>query len=332
MIELNGPLLSLISFLITFSLLIPFINFLYKVKLNDPNPSNRRDVFGKKTPIFKKLRSNTAGTPIGAGFLIVIVVSILSVIYFGLIDKWDLEILSIIVTMMLFMFLGMFDDLKKTFHFKGALFDLRVRHKFVIQIIISLILSYWFISLGVIQIDLLGIPLLSNLYISTILLSLGMTFLLNAFNITDGVDGLSAGTLCIILIGIIALAIGLGNSTVQLFSFILLGSLIAYLYFNIFPARVLMGDSGSLAFGSVFFLLLVLMNYGYLIPILGLIYILEALSTLIQWFSRRFFGKKVFDIAPLHYHFENRVWHQTKVTMRAYLLQIILVLLALSLV
>lgn len=329
---MNTPLLALISFFITFAAFLPFINLLYKLKLKDPSPGKHRDLFGKETPIFKKLRSGTSGTPIGGGLLIVSVVTILSVLYFQFIGEWNTEILGILVTFVAFMLLGLFDDLKKTFHFKGGPFELRVRQKFVLELIISSAISYWLVKEGVIHICIPGLFEITNPYVLVGLSSVGMTFMLNAYNITDGVDGLSGGTLSIVLIGILGLASFTGNTTVGVFSALLLGGLLAYLYFNIHPARLLMGDTGSLAFGSVFCMLLLIMDFAYLIPILGLIYIVEAFSSLIQWASRRFMKKKVFDAAPLHYHLENRGWHQTKVTMRAYLVQAILVLIALSLV
>ena len=327
---MRTALYILLSFIISSALFIPFINILYKIKLSDPNPKDHRDIFGKSTPIFKKLRSSTAGTPIGGGLLMVFVVTLLTLIFFN--DNLNIEILAILTTFFSFMLLGLFDDLKKTFHFKGGPFELRVRQKFVLELLISLLLSYWFVSSGILKISIPGIINITNPFLLIFLTSFGMTFLLNAFNITDGVDGLSGGTLAIALIGILVLAQFRGNENVLIFTSLFLGTIISYLYFNIHPARLLMGDTGSLAFGSVFFLLLIILDYAYIIPILGLIYIVEALSSLIQWISRRFFKEKVFDAAPLHYHFENRGWSQPKVTMRAYILQIILLLISLSLV
>ena len=325
---MENALYILLSFVLTLIIFIPFINLLYKIKLSDPNPGSHRDIFGKSTPIFKKLRSATTGTPIGGGLLIVILVSLLTLICFW--GNLNIEIIAILVTFVSFMLLGLFDDLKKTFHFKGGPFELRVRQKFVLEIIISSIISYWFVSRGIIHISIPGILTITNPILLTALSAFGMTFMLNAFNITDGVDGLSGGTLVIGLIGVLALATFRNNDNVSIFTSLLLGSLVAYLYFNIHPSRLMMGDTGSLAFGSVFFLLFLLLDFAYLIPIFGFIYIIEALSTLVQWFSRRFFNKKVFDAAPLHYHFENRGWSQPKVTMRGYVLQSALVMLALG--
>ena len=329
---MSVPLLALISFFITFIAFVPFINLLYKLKLKDPNPGKHRDVFGKITPIFQKLRSKTSGTPIGGGLLIVLVVTILSVLYFQFIGEWNTEILGILVTFVAFMLLGLFDDLKKTFHFKAGPFELRVRHKFALELIISFVITSWLVNEGAIHISIPGLFDITNKYLLIILSSVGMTFMLNAYNITDGVDGLAGGTLAIALVGILGLASLVGNDTVSIFTSLLFGGLVAYLYFNIYPARLLMGDSGSLAFGSVLCLLLLIMDMAYLIPILGLLYIIEGLSSLIQWAARRFFDRKVFDAAPLHYHLENRGWPQTKVTMRCYLIQTVLVLVALSLV
>lgn len=327
---MNSAIYVLLAFLITFLSFVPFINLLYKIKLSDPNPSKHKDIFGKETPVFKKLRSKTSGTPIGGGLLVVIVVTVLSLTFFW--SKLNVEILGILVTFICFMLLGLFDDLKKTFHFKGGPFELRVRQKFVLEFVIASAISYWLVKRGVIHISIPGILTVENTILLTLLSSFGMTFMLNAYNITDGVDGLSSGTLSIALIGILVWATTLGNDTVRIFSSLLLGGLVAYLYFNIHPARLLMGDTGSLAFGSVFCLMLLYLDLAYIIPILGLIYVVEAFSSLIQWGSRRFLKKKVFDAAPLHYHFENRGWSQTKVTMRAYILQIFLLILCLVIV
>jgi phospho-N-acetylmuramoyl-pentapeptide-transferase len=327
---MRNSLYILLSFFITTLAFIPFINLLYKIKLSDPNPKHHKDIFGKETPIFKKLRSKTSGTPIGGGLLIVIVVSLLTLIL-----SWDginLEIIALLITFITFMLLGLFDDLKKTFHFKGGPFELEVKKKFLLELIIAIAISYWLVINGVITISIPGILDITNPILLTGLTSFGMVFMLNAYNITDGVDGLSGGTLAIGLIGVIVIANNIGNNSVGMFSSLLLGAMISYLYFNIHPARLLMGDTGSLAFGSTFFLVLLILDVAYLIPIIGLIYIIEALSSLIQWYSRKFFNKRVFDAAPLHYHFENRGWSQPKVTMRAYILQIILVIVALSLV
>ena len=327
---MSNSLYMLIAFFITFILFIPFINFLYKIKLRDPNPSSHKDIFNKSTPIFQKLRSKTANTPIGGGLLIVLVVSILSFIFFR--EDLNDQIIAILVTFISFMFLGLFDDLKKTFHFKKGPFELGVKQKFLLELIVAIGISYWRVSKGLIHISIPGLFNIENPFLLVALSSIGMTFMLNAYNITDGVDGLSAGTLIIILIGIISLASFNGNPTVEIFSSLLTGAMISYLYFNTHPARLLMGDSGSLAFGSVFFIILLMLNLAYVIPILGFIYIVEALSSLIQWYSRKFFNKKIFDSAPLHYHFENRGWSQTKVSMRAYILQSVLVMIAIELV
>ena len=327
---MNIGLLALISFFITFVFFIPFINLLYKFKLEDPNPSKHKDVFGESTPIFKKLRAGTSGTPIGGGLLIVLVVSLLTVLYFIIFDKLDIRIAGILVTFISFMILGLFDDLKKTFHFKGGPFELRVRQKFLLQAVIGIAICYWLSVNGVIKISIPGIFNVENVYLLTALSSFFMVYMLNAFNITDGVDGLSSGTLIIALVAILYFSTSIMDSTVTVFTSLLLGSLISYLYFNIHPARLLMGDTGSLAFGSVLTLLMFMTDTFYLLPIVGFIYIVEGLSSLLQWGYRRFKGKKLFDAAPLHYHLENRGWPQTKVTMRAYIAQAVLILIAIA--
>jgi phospho-N-acetylmuramoyl-pentapeptide-transferase len=100
---------------------------------------------------------------------------------------------------------------------------------------------------------------------------------------------------------------------------ILTGSLLAFLYFNIHPARVWMGDSGAFAFGAGLAVSTLLLGVPVLLPIFGAVYVVETLSSILQWYSMRYRPKKLFLIAPIHHHFEALGWPETKVTMRFWL-------------
>jgi len=325
-------ILAIGSALLALVLYIPFINLLYRLKIRDPNPKTHRDVFGKATSVFQKLRASKTGIPIGAGFLVVVVTIALFTagkFIFGYETKGFLAIISVFAT---FMLIGLIDDIRKTFNIKGRALQLRVREKFILQLFASFVISYFLAREGIIKLSLPGVFEITNIYLVTLFSGLGMTFMLNAFNITDGSDGLAGGILLFALIPIWLISKIQGNIEIEHFSALWFGGMIAFLYFNVHPARLFMGDAGSLAFGATLTLLLMMLNVSYIIPVLGLLYIVEASSSLFQWIYRRITGKKFFDSAPLHYHFENRGWPETKVVFRFWLYQVFLSIVSLALV
>lgn len=138
----------------------------------------------------------------------------------------------------------------------------------------------------------------------------------NAVNISDGLDGLAGGLLAQAygFFGIIALL--QGNYGIAGFCFTILGVLLSYIWFNIFPARFFMGDVGSFALGTALGVVAMLTDSLFLLPIIGLVFVLEAGSSLLQITSKKFFHKKIFLSAPIHHHLEASGWPEVKVTMR----------------
>jgi len=138
----------------------------------------------------------------------------------------------------------------------------------------------------------------------------------NAVNISDGLDGLAGGLLIISFgtFGVIALL--QGHVLLSGFCFTVVGALLSYLWFNIFPARFFMGDVGSFAFGTSLGVVAMMTNTLFLLPIIGILFVVEAGSSLIQITSKKLFHKKVFLSAPIHHHLEAQGWPETKVTMR----------------
>ncbi len=138
----------------------------------------------------------------------------------------------------------------------------------------------------------------------------------NAVNISDGLDGLAGGLLMISFGTFGVIAVMQGNIGIAGFCFTVVGALLSYLWFNIYPARFFMGDVGSFAYGTALGVVAMLTNTIFLLPIIGAIFVVEAGSSLIQLISKRFFGRKVFISAPIHHHLEAVGWPETKVTMR----------------
>ena len=138
----------------------------------------------------------------------------------------------------------------------------------------------------------------------------------NAVNISDGLDGLAGGLLALSFgaFGIIALL--QGHLFLSGFCFTVVGALLSYLWFNIYPARFFMGDVGSFAFGTSLGVVAMLTNTLFLLPLIGIIFVIEAGSSSIQILSKKLFHRKVFLSAPVHHHLEAKGWPETKVTMR----------------
>lgn len=321
----------LLSLLFTAGLSIPFINFLYLLKFKNPKTESK-DFLGRKS-LFNDLHGWKVGTPTGGGILIILSTFIFSLIFYTF-TQFEFNWTSHIIFLTLFSFgiLGFYDDIRKFFKFGLAgFFGLRARYKFLIQWILGFIIGYFLYSkMGL---NSVYIPILRQT------LELGMFYIpfaafvvvaaSNAFNITDGMDGLAGGLLLFALVALWYLStLSPFGGDIILFVVVLMGSVLAFLYFNIFPARIYMGDTGALAFGAMLGVVALMANQAIPLFIIGGIFFVEAGSSLIQLASMKYRnGKKVFKIAPLHHHLEALGWPETKVTMRFWLFGIALAIL-----
>jgi len=327
--------LLIFSFITTSLLVIPFIDFLYKLKFQRMKQETR-DALGKKTPIFDRFHQAKAGTPIGGGLLVILVVSFLYAVLFPLIVfrgvyissyfpiKDELNILFF--TFLSFGLLGLYDDLMKFFGLaKKGIFGLRFRHKFFIQwslaIIIALML-YLNLKIDFIYVPFFGVFNLGFLYIpfaATVIVAFT-----NAFNITDGLDGLASGLLMICLFAFWILSVTSLDTILSIFLALWLGSLIAFLYFNVYPARIFLGDVGALSFGATLAVVGLLIGKIVAIAVIGGLFVLEVGSSLVQLLSKMILKRKVFAVAPFHLWLQNEGWEEPKIVMRAWLAGIIL--------
>ena len=156
----------------------------------------------------------------------------------------------------------------------------------------------------------------------------------NAVNITDGLDGLSGGTLAFAFVSfmIIALLNVPAQPNIAFFSALIVGALLGYLWFNVHPAQVYMGDSGSLSFGATLAVVALITGQILVLPIIGLVFVLETLSDIIQiGYFKLSHGKRVFRMAPLHHHFELGGWDEEKITLRFWIVGILSGLLGVTL-
>src|SRR3989344_7059684 len=316
--------LTLLSLFITLLLIVPFIDFLYKIKLRRQQQKTV-DLFNKPTPFFDKFNAWKVGTPFGGGLLIILVVSVLSLWSFGILDIkinfWELFV--ILFTFISFGLLGLYDDAKKLVNGENriALLGLRFRYKFLLQWVLALVpaiilykeLGYNFLfikGIGLTDIGLLYIPFAAFVIVS----------FANAFNIADGLDGLASGLLLIALVSFLAISYSNVDQGLGVFIAILMGSVTAFLYFNIYKARIWLGDVGSMSLGAVLAVIGLLNNKILALAVIGGVFVIEIGSSLIQILGKKYLGRKIFPVAPFHLLLLKRGWEEPKIVMRAWLL------------
>lgn len=165
---------------------------------------------------------------------------------------------------------------------------------------------------------------LGKLYIPFI--SFAIVGTVNSVNLTDGLDGLATGVTLVVstFFGIFALKVGQGS--ISIFSACLIGACLGFLIYNFYPAKIFMGDTGSMALGGAVAAMAVLLNLPLVIPIVGGIYFIEALSVIIQVGSYKLRGKRVFLMSPIHHHFEEKGWAETRVIIVFWVISILLAL------
>src|SRR3989338_7655981 len=321
MSELLG--LTLLSLFITGVLIIPFIDFLYKAKLQRRSQKTV-DPFNKRTLFFDKSSTWKIGTPFGGGILIIGVVVALFLWSIGLLNIevsfWQVFVL--IFSFVGFGLLGLYDDLKKLgLGAKNVFFGLRLRHKFLLQWILALIIgSILFFKLNYSFIFITGFGLVDLGIIFIFLAAFAIVSFANAFNIADGLDGLASGLFVICMGAFLAISSTNLDKGLGAFVSILMGSVLAFLYFNIYKARIWLGDVCSLSLGAILAVVGLLTGKIIALAVIGGFFVIEVGSSLLQLLSKKYLGKKIFPVAPFHLLLLKRGWEEPKIVMRAWLL------------
>ena len=217
--------------------------------------------------------------------------------------------------------IGLIDDILNVWGSNRKDAGLRAPVKFAMIIALSGFLA-WFFAFKL-HFTTVMIPFIGNFEIGYWMVPLFIFAIVatsNAVNISDGLDGLAGGLLSAAFgaFGIIALVQNQHN--LAAFCVTVLGALLAYLWFNVYPARFFMGDVGSFAWGTSLGVVAMLTNSLLLLPVIGLIFVIEAGSSAIQIFSKKVFKRKVFISAPIHHHLEATGWEETKITMRFWII------------
>jgi phospho-N-acetylmuramoyl-pentapeptide-transferase len=255
-----------------------------------------------------------AGTPTMGGIVIFAAITI----PFLILSNYDWRSVGVLMAALLCALLGFTDDYMKIIRRRSL--GLRGRTKLGFQVLISL--GLWWVAtkraglgsdLRLWLVD--GHIDLGVFY--PVLIFLVVAGTTNAVNLTDGLDGLAAGCAAIVLLSYIGITfITAGDRDLTLLAGCLVGACVGFLWFNAFPATVFMGDTGSLGLGGAIAGLAIMTQTEILLVLLGGIFVIEALSVLIQVFSFQTFRKRVFLMAPVHHHFELMSWSETKIILR----------------
>ena len=275
------------------------------------------------------------GTPTMGGIIFIIPVLLtLFLLYLRGSIELNHNLIIVLFVFLAYAFLGFIDDwLKVKYHNNQGL---RISTKFLIQMVIALIFFYIFMKNG-------GEPVLKISSLNLILpmgwtFGLFISFLLvgtsNAVNITDGLDGLCGG---LSMIAFVAFGIITWNTTwmegyqeVAIFCFVLVGALLGFLLFNSNPAKVFMGDLGSLSLGAAMATVAIITRHELSLALIGGVFVVETLSSMIQIIAIRKFHRKVFKMAPLHHHFEQLGYSETDIVKAFYVVGLILAMAAIT--
>lgn len=308
----------LFSFFITGVALVPFIDLLYR--LNFVNQKS----------------DQPAAIPVGGGILIIALVTFLYIFIYPVISRFGIyvttvfnfkeELNIIFFTFISFGLLGFYDDIVNIFKIKKAgFFNISLVNKLLLQFILSLVVSlmlYQNLHIDIINIPYFGVLELGWLFIPSA--TLIIYFFSRAFSVSDHLDGYVSGLLTICLLAFWAISVSLLDTTLSVFIALLTGSLIAFLYFNVYPARILLGQAGSLSFGASLAVIGLLLGKTAALLIIGGIFVLEMVLHLAGQIQAYISKNHQTSIYPLHVLLLSRGWPAPKITLRAWLAGIIL--------
>ncbi|MDD5749547.1 MAG: phospho-N-acetylmuramoyl-pentapeptide-transferase [Patescibacteria group bacterium] len=312
------------AFILAFLLTPLWTHLLYKYKMVK---SIRDD---GQTPLFSQMHKTKAGTPTMGGVLIWLTVLILALGFFWIEHFWPDSFLGQfnfltrretylpLGALVASALVGLLDDwFNVTRQGGGKGGGLTVKHRLFIYTLIAMFGAWWFyfkLDWDLVRVPFVGIFSIGWWFIPFFIFILVATAF--SVNEADGLDGLAGGIVLAAFASYGTIAFAQGNYNLATFCGVISGALLAFLWFNINPARFFMGDTGAMSLGISLGIVAMLTGYPLLLPIIGFLLLLESLSVIIQILSKKIRKKKVFLSAPIHHHFEAKGWPETKVVMR----------------
>lgn len=288
-----------------------------------------------------KWHAKKSGTPTMGGLIFIAAIFAMSAIccvlglFFGIDMPADSTYLKTLVMLLclsaVYGVIGFIDDYIKVILKRNL--GLTAKQKFLLQ----LVAAVGFVCWAVYGMD---IATVVKIPFTSIELDFGIWFIpfaalviiatVNSVNLTDGLDGLATCVTCMVALFFILFADKVGNRAVALFASILLGSLVGFLMYNKFPAKVFMGDTGSLFLGGAVCGMAIVTEQPLALLIVGLVYVIESLSVILQVISFKTTGKRIFKMSPIHHHFEMCGWSETKIVITFTIVTAVLCLLMLN--
>jgi phospho-N-acetylmuramoyl-pentapeptide-transferase len=270
------------------------------------------------------------GTPSMGGVLMIAVVAGSSVLFHVIAgnDFLGPQTIAPLLTLLVVGLLGAADDYLNAKTGEG----IRIRQKLLWQVVVAGAIAFQIQStydITAITVPFVGdVPIAPWLYV--LFAGLAIVATTNGVNFTDGLDGLAGGTLIFAFVAYLIIALLAGQQNLAILCALLIGSLLGFLWFNVHPAQVFMGDSGALAMGATLAVIGLITGQVLLLPLIGLIFVLEVGSDILQIASFKLTGRRIFRMAPLHHHFELAGWDEEKITMRFWIVGVLAALLGVT--
>lgn len=318
-------ILSTVAFGVAMAFTPVLTHFLYKYNLGKQIREGK--------PIFRRFHAKKEGTPTMGGILVWGTVLILAFIFwladflgingiFGSFNFISRSQTFLPIGIMIFAALvGLGDDILGVFRRGPKGGGMGMLRKLILYVFIAIVGALWFYFK--LDWDLIHVPFLGNFnigfwYIPTFIFIIVATAF--SANEADGLDGLLGGVLLVAFFSLGVIAFLQGRTDLAAFCGVIIGALLAFLWFNIYPARFFMGDTGSMSLGITFGVIAMLTNTALLLPLIGFILFIETLSVIVQILSKKVLKRKAFHSTPLHHHFEAIGWPETKITQRFWII------------
>ncbi|MBU3968686.1 hypothetical protein KJ991_00505 [Patescibacteria group bacterium] len=327
---------SAVAFFIGIGFAPIIINYLYKHKMWKKS-TGKKAIGGGDTPIFDELhKGKEVGTPKMGGIVVWGSVILTTLFFLILPYIFNFEITSKLnffsrnqtwlplFTLLVGALIGLIDDYFEVKGKKDYLAGgLSLKKRLLVVFVVSLIGAWWFYSK--LEMTSIAIPLVGDLNIGFLFLPFFIIVMLGIYSggVIDGIDGLSGGVFSSIFAAYGILAFAQNQIDLATFCFVIVGGLLAFLWFNIPPARFYMSETGSMALTMTLAVVAFLTKEVLLLPIIAFPLIITTLSVIIQVLSKKIRGKKVFLVAPLHHHFEAKGWPGHKVAMRYWVISMV---------
>jgi phospho-N-acetylmuramoyl-pentapeptide-transferase len=308
----------LLTFALMVILMTPFIGLL------------RRLGFGKRIRVEGPASHYVKeGTPTMGGLLMIAVVGAAAVLFQVLNGNfWGPQTIAPILTLLFIGGLGTFDDYLNARTGEG----IRIRQKLLWQIAASVFIAFQVQTTY--NIRALAVPFVGDVPIEPVIWIIFAAFTIvattNGVNFTDGLDGLAGGTLIFAFVAYMIIALLSGQTNLAILCALIIGALLGFLWFNVHPAQIFMGDSGALAMGGTLAVVSLITGQILLLPLIGIIFVLQVGSDILQIGYYKMTHKRILKMAPLHHHFELSGWDEEKITMRFWIVGVLAAMLGVT--